>query len=114
MSARITSDTGVDRLEPTHDGKNHNEVKKKIQFLMSEEREKAKQTLFSVQTGMTLATNAIFTQMQAMTSFNLFGDKVLAAMFKELKQLEHGSMLGARVLRAIDPDTMSSEDKKKR
>ena len=40
MSVRINSDTDVDRLEHTHDGKNNNEVKRKIQFLMSEERDK--------------------------------------------------------------------------
>ena len=39
---RINDGTGVDRLDPTHGGKTHKEVKKKIQFLMSEEREKDK------------------------------------------------------------------------
>ena len=34
-------------------------------------------------------------------------------MFNELKQMEHGPMPGKRVLRAIDPDLMSTEDKKK-
>ena len=38
MSERINSGTGVDRLEHTHGGKTHNEVKNNIQFLMSEER----------------------------------------------------------------------------
>ena len=37
-SVRINAGTSVDRLEPTHGGKTHNEVKRKIQFLMSEER----------------------------------------------------------------------------
>ena len=34
-------------------------------------------------------------------------------MSKELNQLEHVPIPGKRVLRAIDPDTMSSEEKKK-
>ena len=70
--ARINSGTGVDRLDPTHGGKTQKEVKKKIQFLMSEERDKTKQTLFSFQTGMRVATNNIFTQIQAKTGFKLF------------------------------------------
>ena len=43
----------------------------------------------------------------------MYGEKATAAMFKELKQLEHGPMPGKRVLCAIDPDSMSTEDKKK-
>ena len=59
---------------------------------MLEEREKTKQTIFSVKTGMVIATNAIFTQMQATTGCKIFGKKVVAAMFNKLKNLEHGPM----------------------
>ena len=91
----------------------HEEIKKKIQFLMSEERVKDKTILFSVETGMKMATKAIFTQMQATTGFKMYGEEAIAAMFKELKQLEHGPMPGKRVLCAVDPDSMSTEDKKR-
>ena len=33
-------------------------------------------------------------------------------MFKELKQLEHGPIPDKRMLRALDPDMISSEEKK--
>ena len=81
---------------------------------MSEEKGEYKRISFSVQQGMKMATKAIFKQMQAMTGFVFIGEKAIAEIFKELKQLEHGPMPGKRVLRAIYPDTMSSEDKKKR
>ena len=62
---------------------------------------------------MRIATNAIFTQMQATNGFKLFGDNSVAAMLKELKQLEHGPIPRKRVLRALDPDSISSEEKKR-
>ena len=62
---------------------------------------------------MRIATNAIFTQMQATTGFNIFGENSVAAMLKELKQLEHGPIPGKHVLRAQDPDSISSEEKKR-
>ena len=111
-STRINAGTGVERLDPTHVGQTHNDIKKKVQFLISEKKEELKQTLFSVQTGMAIATKCLFTQMQATTGFKLFGEKAIAAMFKELKQLEHGPMPGKQVLREIDPDKMSSEQNK--
>ena len=54
---------------------------------MSEEREKTKQTLLSFQTDMRVSTNAIFTQIQATTGFNIFVEKAVTEMFKELKYL---------------------------
>ena len=39
-STTTNSGTGVDRLEPTHGGKTHNEVNKKVQFLMSKIKRK--------------------------------------------------------------------------
>ena len=81
----------MDRLYPKHGGKTHNKVKKKIQFLMSEDKEKNKQTFFSVKTGMRVATNVMFTQMQDTTGFKLFVEKAVTAMFKELKKLQRKS-----------------------
>ena len=80
---------------------------------MSEERVKDKTNLSSVETGMKMATKAIFMQMQDTTGFKMYGERAIAAIFKELKQLEHGPMPGKSVLRAIDPDLMSTEDKKR-
>ena len=55
----------------------------------------------------------MFTQMQATRGFKLFGDRTVAAMIKELKQLEEGPMPVKKVVTAINPDTLSAEDKAK-
>ena len=51
--------------------------------------------------------------MQATRGFNLFGDRAVAAMIKELKQLEEGPMTGKKLLTAINPETLSAEEKAK-
>ena len=58
------------------------------------------------------ALKVMFTQMRATVGFKLFGEKAIAAMIKELKQSEEGPMPGKKVIKAIDPDTLSDEDKK--
>ena len=80
---------------------------------MIEDKEKNNQNIFSVETCLRVATSVMFTQMQAATGFNLFGEKAVAEMFKELKQLEHGPMLEKPVLHALNPDTMAPEEKRK-
>ena len=55
----------------------------------------------------------MFTQMQPTRGFKLFGEPTVAAMIKELKQLEEGPMPGGKVVTAINPDTLSAEDKAK-
>ena len=62
---------------------------------------------------MRMATNFVFTHMQDTTGFNLFGQKVVAEMFKELKQLEQVLMPEKLVLHVLDPDMMTPEEKKK-
>ena len=44
--------------------------------------------------------------------FKLFGKKAVAAMVKDLKQLEDGSMPGKKVIKAICPDTLTLEGKR--
>ena len=59
------------------------------------------------------AVKVMFTQMQATRGFKLFGERAVAAMIKELKQLEEGPMPGKKVVTAINPETLSAEDKAK-
>ena len=61
---------------------------------------------------MNTAMNAIFTQVQATLGFKLFGEKAVADMIKELKQLEHGLITRKRVVEGICPDSLSVEGKK--
>ena len=47
------------------------------------------------------------------TRLNLFGERAVADMRKELKQLEEVTMPVKEVVTAIDPDILSAEDKAK-
>ena len=67
---------------------------------------------FDIQTEMKLATNVMFTQMQALHGIKKLGKKAISAMIKELMQLEYGLMPEKKVVAAIDPDTLAYENKK--
>ena len=54
-----------------------------------------------------------FAQMQAHKGFKMFGDEAIAAMLKELTQLDQGAFPGKPVVEPIDPDTLSVEEKKR-
>ena len=67
--------------------------------------------LFDVENGMRRATQVLFTQMSAKKGIKLFGEREIAAIVKELKQLEYGPMPGKKVVEAVDPDSLSKEEK---
>ena len=52
---------------------------------------------YDVEASMKSSVNVMFTQMQATQGLNLFGERALAAMIKELKQLEEGTMPGKKL-----------------
>ena len=52
-------------------------------------------------------------QTPASKGFKVFGERALAAMVKELKQLNDGAVPGKPVVIPIEADTLSKEDKKK-
>ena len=60
---------------------------------------------------MRLATRAIFTQMLAKKGFKTVGEAAVAAMFKELKQLDEGPMPDKPVVQPVDVDTLSQKVK---
>ena len=111
---RENAGQGISSLEPTFTGKTYDDVKKKIQFLMYEKKhETEKKNTFDVETSIKAYVNVMFTQMQATRGFKLFGERAVAVMIKELKQLEEGPMPGKKVVTAINTDTLSTEDKAK-
>ena len=91
-------------------GKAHCFIKLGVQFLMKEHETKHK--AYSRQTEMVAATKIMFTQMQASFGFKLFGEKAIAAMVKELKQLEFGPMSNKKVIMMVNLDTLSIDDKR--
>ena len=81
---------------------------------MEEKKHKTKKkNTFNVETSIKASVNVMFTQMQATRGINLFGERAVAAMIKELKQLEEYPMPGKKVVTAINPETLSAEDKAK-
>jgi hypothetical protein len=50
--------------------------------------------------------------MSAKEGIKRFGEKAIAALFKEYKQLDEGAMKGKPVLAPINPDTLSYEQRK--
>ena len=75
--------------------------------------ETEKKNTFDVETYIKASVNVMFTQMQATWGFKLFEERAVAAIIKELKQLEEGPMPGKKFVTAINPDTLSAEDKAK-
>ena len=49
--------------------------------------------------------------MSAAKGISMFGERAVAAMIKELKQLDEGPMPGKRAVVPIDPDTLSKDEK---
>ena len=59
--------------------------------------ETKKKNTFDVETSIKSAVNVMSTQMQATQGFRLFGERAVAAMIKELKQLEEGPVPGKKL-----------------
>ena len=55
----------------------------------------------------------MFAQMSARKGIKKFGEKAIAALIKEYKQLDQGAVKGKPVICAINPDDISLESKKK-
>ena len=80
---RENSGQGTPCLEPTFTGKTYDDVKKKVQFLMDENKHETKNNnTFDVETSIKADGNAMFTQMQATRGFKLFGECSVSAMIK--------------------------------
>jgi hypothetical protein len=68
---------------------------------------------------MSLATDVLFAQvgeflqMTAKAGIKKFGDKAVAAMLKEFKQLNVGAVPGKPVFGTVDPTTLNREEKRR-
>ena len=59
--------------------------------------ETKKKNTFDLETSIKATVNVMFTQTQATQGFKLFGECAVAAMIKELKQLEEGPVPGKKL-----------------
>ena len=69
--------------------------------------------LFSVGVDYEKAFSVMFTQMSAKQGIKMFGQRAIAAMFKELKQLNDGVSPGKPVIAPIPFESLSDDNKKK-
>ena len=68
--------------------------------------------LFQVQDSYEKVVHVMFTQMSAHKGIKLFGEKAIAAMMKELKQLNNGVIPGNTVIQSIPFEKLTPKDKK--
>ena len=103
---RTNAGQGIDRLEMSFDGKLYTHRKHR-QFLMTKEKydiNKDMDTYYS------LACDVMFTQMNAKKGIKLFGERAVAAMFKEYKQLDKGPMPGKPVFGPISYESLTNQE----
>ena len=60
-----------------------------------------------------IAAKVILNQTSAKKGFNIFGERVVAALFKKIKLLVEGAAPGKLVIVLMDPDFLSSKDRHK-
>ena len=76
------------------------------QYSKQEKKEQVPNTIFH------RAVNVMFTQMSAKEGIKHFGERAVAAIFKELKQLDEGAMPGKPVVQPIDINKLTVENRK--
>ena len=59
------------------------------------------------------AVKVIFTQVSGKEGIKRWGEKAIAAIIKELKQLQDGAMSGRPIIEPVDPSILTFEDKTK-
>ena len=68
--------------------------------------------MFQIQNSYEKAVHIMFTQMPAHKGIKLFGQKAIAVMMKELKQLNDGVIPGNPVIKPIPFEELTAKDKK--
>ena len=97
--------TGINRLVISFDGKTYKSGK--YCFLREQESKDDTDSFIKV------ATDVVFKQIYAEEGINKFGEKEVAAIVKEYRQIYKGPMEGNTVVTPIDTDTLSYEYRRK-
>ena len=105
---RVNAGTGVDRLDMTFDGKYYTHGKSH-QFLTIKEKYDPNADM---NTYYSTACEVMFTQMNAKKGIKQFGERAVAAMFKEYEQLDKGPMPGKPVFEPINYNDLTQEERK--
>jgi hypothetical protein len=105
---RSNAGTGVNCLEMSFDGKMYTHSKHR-QFLMMKEKYDKTTDFDNYQM---IANSVMFTQMNAKKQIKLFGERAVAAMFKEFRQMNEGPMPGKPVFGLQDTSKLTPLQKK--
>ena len=105
--SRSNAGKGVEKLNMIFKGKHYPSVtKKQLLMLKNNNITENKDSYFDK------AIGVMFTQMSAKEGIKQFGEKAIAAMVKELKQLNNGAMKGKPVVVPINPSKLTKFEKK--
>ena len=105
---RAAAGAGIDRLEMNFGGKSYYTVKHR-QMLM----QKMRNYTTTEEEYHQAAVDVMFTQMSAKKGMKLFGERAVAAMFKEFAQMDKGAVDGKPVFAPQDYKLMTTEEKLK-
>ena len=121
---RANAGRGVQRLEMNFRGKRY-ATRKAKQFIMKKinkgkkiAREQGRNDLLesfdddNIKWLLNKAVDIVFTQMSAKQGIKKFGERAVAAIIKEFKQLNDGPMEGKSVIGEVNPDELTPEQKK--
>jgi hypothetical protein len=109
---------GIERLELGHGTKAYASVVIKQLLTVKGHRigvreRRAKESFLSVAADVLFAQVGEFSQITAKAGIKRFGDKAVAAMLQEFKQLNEGAVPGKPVFGTVDPSTLNREEKKR-
>jgi hypothetical protein len=114
---RVRADTSYNRnrparrkrrtrwLSPAHGTKSYRS--RAVNFLLQRER-----NTNNCQNYLNTASGVLFAQMSAKKGIKQFGERAIAAMIQEFKQIDTGPMPGKPVVAAVDPKTITTSQKK--
>jgi hypothetical protein len=105
---RAAAGAGIDRLEMNFGGKSYYTVKHR-QMLMT----KIRNYTTKAEGFHRAAVDVMFTQMSAKRGMKLFGERAVAAMFKEFAQMDNGAVDGKPVFAPQDYSKMTNDEKLK-
>jgi hypothetical protein len=116
---RAAAGAGVERLEMSFGGKEYASVNNH-QFLMTQDhsinkdiKPMGKSSYHRIAVDACFAQVARYSQMSAKAGIKEFGERAVAAMFKEFKQLNEGAVPGKPVFGQQDANELTYEEKKK-
>jgi hypothetical protein len=116
---RANAGAGVERLEMSFGGKEYASINNH-QFLMTDTdpnsvdvKPMGQNSYHRIAVDACFAQVARYSQMSAKAGIKEFGERAVAAMFKEFKQLNEGAVPGKPVFGKQDPNELTFEDKKR-